>query len=36
MHGIAILTKAASEALEAPGFSGRDPAVELIGTLVQK
>ena len=31
MHGIAILTKAASEALEAPGLSGRDPAVELVG-----
>jgi hypothetical protein len=27
MHGIAILTKAASEALEAPVLSGRDPAV---------
>src|SRR6478752_6186296 len=26
MHGIAILTKAASEALEAPVLSGRDPA----------
>src|SRR3954453_12089611 len=31
MHGIAILTKAASEALEAPSLSGRDPAVELVG-----
>src|SRR3954470_10892731 len=31
MHGIAILAKAASEALEAPGLSGRDPAVELVG-----
>src|SRR4051794_13414499 len=31
MYGIAILTKAASEALEAPGFSGRDPAVQLVG-----
>src|SRR3954471_13443860 len=30
MHGIAILTKAASEALEAPRLSGRDPAVELV------
>src|SRR3954467_11859733 len=31
MHGIAIRTKAASEALEAAGLSGRDPAVELVG-----
>src|SRR3954462_6247470 len=31
MHGIAILTQAASEALETPGLSGRDPAVELVG-----
>src|SRR3954471_5430554 len=31
MHGIAILTKAASEALEAPVLSGRDPAVQLVG-----
>src|SRR3954471_24439382 len=31
MHGIAILTQAASEALEAPVLSGRDPAVELVG-----
>src|SRR5690349_12461109 len=31
MYGIAILAKAASEALEAPGLSGRDPAVELVG-----
>src|SRR4051812_43808546 len=31
MDGIAILAKAASEALETPGFSGRDPAVELVG-----
>src|SRR3954466_11904155 len=31
MYGIAILAKAASEALETPGLSGRDPAVELVG-----